>query len=250
MVEDDDKGADLIRLLLAAEGFDVVRAGSAEEALAMAPLHDLSLVTVDIRLPGIDGWELVARLRDDPALTDVPVIVITGDPDADLALAAGATSILQKPVSRADLRASLAVEGLHEDQVATRTVLVVDDDPLAVEMIAAFLPHPAYAVVRAFGGAEAIELARRLHPDLMLLDLMMPEVSGLDVVEALRQDAETASIPILVVTAKHITGVDRASLFAHSSQVVHVVQKAGFDRETFLDEVRRALPPVDQTVVR
>ncbi|MEO7745508.1 MAG: response regulator, partial [Actinomycetota bacterium] len=105
-----------------------------------------------------------------------------------------------------------------------------------------------YAVVRAFGGAEAIELARRLHPDLVLLDLMMPEVSGLDVVEALRQDSETAAIPILVVTAKHISGADRASLLGRSSKAIHVVQKAGFDRETFLDEVRRALPPLDRTV--
>jgi len=247
-VEDDDRGADLIRLLLAAEGFDVVRAASAEEALAMAPLHDLSLITVDIRLPGIDGWALVARIRADAVLLDVPVIVITGDVDADRALAAGATSILRKPISRADLRASLAHEGLHEDQVGTRTVLVVDDDPLAVEMIAAFLPHPAYAVVRAYGGAEAISLARRLHPDLVLLDLMMPEVNGLDVVEALRQDTSTAAIPILVVTAKNITSTDRASLLGQASQAIHIVQKAGFDRETFLDEVRRALPARDPAV--
>ena len=110
-------------------------------------------------------------------------------------------------------------------------------------MIAAFLPPPAYAVVRAYGGAEAIALARRLHPDLVLLDLMMPDVNGFDVVEALRQEASTSSIPILVVTAKQITPTDRASLTGQADQVIHVVQKAGFDRQAFLDEVRRALPP-------
>ena len=124
VVEDDDRGADLVRLLLEAEGFDVLRVTSAEEALLLAPSHELSLITVDIRLPGIDGWDLVARIRQDPALAAVPVIVITGDVDADLALAAGATSVLSKPLSRAALRASLAHEGWHDDHAATRTVLV------------------------------------------------------------------------------------------------------------------------------
>ena len=85
-------------------------------------------------------------------------------------------------------------------------MLVVDDDPKAVEVIAAFLPAPAYAVVRAYGGSEAIALAQRLRPDLILLDLMMPDVNGFDVVEALQRNADTARIPILVVTAKQITG--------------------------------------------
>ena len=246
VVEDDDRGADLIRLLLAAEGFDVLRAASAEEALLLAPMHDFSLITVDIRLPGMDGWDFVARIREDAALANVPVIVITGTVDADLALAAGATSVLHKPISRADLRAKLAHEGLYDDQVTTRTVLVVDDDPLAVEMIAAFLPQPAYNVVRAYGGAEAIAQARRLRPDLVLLDLMMPEVNGFAVVDALRNDPVTASIPIMVVTAKHIVGADRAGLSRQDDQVIHVVQKAGFDRQSFLDEVRRALPPMKQ----
>ena len=84
-------------------------------------------------------------------------------------------------------------------------MLVVDDDPKAVEVIAALLPAPAYAVVRAYGGSEAISLARRVSPDLILLDLMMPEVTGFDVVEALQRSPDTSQIPILIVTAKHIS---------------------------------------------
>jgi len=242
VVEDDDAAADLLRLLLEAEGLAVVRAASAEEALEVAPQHILSLITLDIRLPGMDGWELLSRMQADPALAQVPVIVVAGDIDANRALAAGAAAILQKPISRAELKESLAQHGLHDDQEATRTVLVVDDDPKAVELVAALLPAPGYAVVRAYGGAEAIVLAQRIKPDLILLDLMMPDVSGFDVVEALQRDTETADIPILVVTAKQITDLDRAILKGDAGKVIHIVGKAGFDRQAFLTEVRSALP--------
>ena len=110
-------------------------------------------------------------------------------------------------------------------------------------MIASLLPPPAYSVVRADSGSQAIQLARRLRPDLILLDLMMPEVSGFDVVEALQHDEETARIPILVVTAKDISAQDRATLNAHHEQTVGIVEKAGFNRAGFLAEVRRALLP-------
>ena len=115
--------------------------------------------------------------------------------------------------------------------------------PKAVEVIAAFLPAPAYAVVRAYGGGEAITLAQRLRPDLILLDLMMPEVNGFDVVEALQRNTDTARIPILVVTAKQVTAQDRAARNRDPGKVIHIVEKAGFDRVRFIAEVRRALLP-------
>jgi CheY-like chemotaxis protein len=122
--------------------------------------------------------------------------------------------------------------------------LVVDDDPKAVEVIAALLPTPAYETVRAYGGQEAIVLAHRMHPDLILLDLMMPEMSGFDVVHALKSNPGTASIPILVITAKQVTTRDRAALAAgpDSDHAIHIIEKTGFNRAYFMDEVRRALP--------
>jgi CheY-like chemotaxis protein len=122
------------------------------------------------------------------------------------------------------------------------TVLVVDDDAKAVEVLAAYLPAPGYAVVRAYGGREAIALAARLQPDLVLLDLMMPEVNGFDVVRALSEQPETAAIPILVVTAKQITEADRTALGANQDNIIRIVEKSGFNKVRFLSEVRRALP--------
>jgi CheY-like chemotaxis protein len=93
-------------------------------------------------------------------------------------------------------------------------------------------------VLRASGGKEAIELARREAPDVIVLDLMMPDVNGFDVVEALNETHDTATIPILVVTAKWITAEDRAKL---KGCVTSIMEQAAFDRDRFRDEVRRAM---------
>jgi DNA-binding response OmpR family regulator len=243
VVEDDDQSADLVRLLLEAESFTVLRASSAEAALLLAPQQPLSLITLDLQLPGINGWEFLARIREITSLAHVPVVIISALPVANLALTRGAAAVLEKPFSGAQLKASLAGLGLHPSQGHSRTVLVVDDDPKAVEVIAAFLPAPAYTVVRAYGGGEAIALAKKLRPDLILLDLVMPGVSGFDVVEALRRDAEVACIPILIVTAKQITALDRAALNSNAGEDIGIVAKAGFNRVAFMNDVRSALAP-------
>ena len=189
----------------------------------------------------MDGWEFLLRISESSDLARVPVVVIAGEAASNMALAGGAAAVMQKPISRSHLQTSLAGLGLHPNEKKTHTILVVDDDPKAVEVITAFLPTPAYAVVRAYGGAEAITLARSLRPDLILLDLMMPVVNGFDVVEALQNNPTTANIAILVVTAKTITEMDRAALSNNSDQIINIVEKAGFSQERFIAEVRRAL---------
>jgi CheY-like chemotaxis protein len=201
----------------------------------------LSLIALALELPGTDGWELLLQLRNVTTLAHVPVVIIAGNAKDNLTLAGGAAAVLQKPISRAQLKASLDHLGLQPNSAHTHTVLVVDDDPKAIEVIAAFLPAPAYGVVRAYGGAEAIALAERIRPDLILLDLMMPEVNGFDVAAALQANPDTARIPILVVTAKQITPKDRAVLNSNPAKVIHIVEKAGFNRAHFVSEVRRAL---------
>jgi CheY-like chemotaxis protein len=158
-----------------------------------------------------------------------------------MALTGGAAASLQKPINRAQLRASLASIGLQPVEDCTRRVLVVEDDPNALEAIAEFLPAPAYEVVRANGGREAITLAERVHPDLILLDLMVSDVNGFDVVEALRKGATTADIPIVVVTAKQINGRDGDATNDAPGDDEPAAKKSSFSKEGFISEVRRAL---------
>jgi CheY-like chemotaxis protein len=160
-------------------------------------------------------------------------LVVEDDPHA--------AAVLQKPISRTQLIASLARLGVQPAAFVTRTVLVVDDDPKAVEIIATFLPVSEYTVVRAYGGAEAITLAERLRPDVVLLDLMMPDINGFDVVEALQRNNITARIPIIIVTAKHITEQDRTALSTGSDMVVEIVQKSALTRSDFVAGVSRAI---------
>jgi CheY-like chemotaxis protein len=241
VVDADDQSADLIRLLLEAEGFTVQRAASTPAALEAAPRQTIHLIAVALELAETDGWEFLRHLRNLTNLATVPVVIVAGKEQSNLALLGGAAAVLQKPVSRAELKASLDGLGLHPTSERVYTILVVDDDPKAVEVIATFLPAPAYAVVRAYGGAEAINLAERIRPNLILLDLMMPEVSGFEVADALQRNPDTARIPILVVTAKQITPSDRAQLNATPGKIIHIVEKAGFNRAHFVSEVRRAL---------
>jgi len=102
---------------------------------------------------------------------------------------------------------------------------------------------PGYAVVRAYGGKEAIALAQQLRPDLILLDLMMADISGFDVVEVLQSHADTARIPILVVTSKLTTPQELALLNSNPDNLIRMVEKAGLNRINFIAEVRRALSP-------
>ena len=242
VVEDDDDSAAVVCKLLAAEGFAVLRASSAEEALRMAPRQSLDLITLDTELPGISGWQFLATIREHDNLGTVPVVVVSGASDGPLALAEGAVAVLQKPISHAALKQALTNVGFYDEQDRTRTVLVVDDDPRAVELIAAYLTLPDYVVVRAYSGLEAVALTHQVQPDLILLDLMMPEVSGFDVVRALKSDPGTSGIPILVVTARDITALDRKALNTDPSHAVRIIRKAGLNATDFMAEVRRALP--------
>ncbi|MGV8977141.1 MAG: response regulator [Cellulomonas sp.] len=242
VVEDDHDAADLLHILLEADGFTVLHARTAEEGLELVSRNQLDLITLDIQLPGIGGWEFLSRIRQETANHRVPIVIISGTSTGQLAaLAAGADAILQKPISHSELTRVLLSIGFKHVLDRTQTVLVVDDDPLAVELIAAYLKARACATVRAYGGDEAIVLAKQVRPDLIVLDLMMPEVSGFDVVHALKADPRTANIPIIVVTAAEVTAQDRQILNANRSSAVRIIKKAGFNRADFMAEIRRSL---------
>ena len=239
VVEDDYDAAELIRLQLVSEGFSVLHATSAEAALVLATQHPLSLIILDIILPDMDGWEFLNRLKQVPELRRVPVVIISIVSDGKRGFSLGAAAVLQKPISRQELYETLVGLGLLPvtEGVALK-VLVVDDDPKAVELVAVRVQGLAGTVLRAYGGREAIETARRELPNVIVLDLMMPDVNGFDVVAALSDDSDTARIPIMVVTAKQITPEDRVKL---NGYVTTIMEKSSFDRERFISEIRRAM---------
>ncbi|MDB5218990.1 MAG: sensor protein, partial [Myxococcaceae bacterium] len=239
VVEDDAYAAELIRMQLEAEGFAVVHASTAEEALALATLQPLALITVDILLPGMDGWELLGRLKEIPTVRHVPVLIISLVADRNRGFALGAAAVMQKPIGRQELQDSLVALGLLPvPEGRALKVLIADDDPKAVELIAVRILGLATTVLRAYGGQEAIDVARKELPHLIVLDLVMPDVNGFDVVEALNEQPATARIPILIVTANPVTTEDRAKLSRH---VMAIMEKGEFGRDRFSAEVRKAM---------
>jgi CheY-like chemotaxis protein len=239
IIEDDDQAAELLRLQLDSAGFRIVRAATAESGLQLAALECPDLVTLDIMLPDMDGWDFLKRFKKYPQYAGVPVVIVSIVADRNRGLSLGASQVLQKPVSRKGLARALAAAGIPVgNDGRQRTVLVVDDDPKAVKLLGSYLDSAGYRVLSAIDWQEGIDLARREHPDLIVLDLLMPEVNGFEVVEALKRDAVMATIPIVIVTAKQMNAEDLARL---NGDVMKVIEKSEFDRGQFIGEVKRAM---------
>ncbi len=238
VIEDDEKAAQILRLILENQGFRVAWAADGERGLALAAAERPALISLDLLLPGLGGWEALQRIRTEPRLAGVPVVICSVVADQERGYALGAARVLQKPVSRATLIDALTGLGFGCNGRKEFTVLVVDDNPQAVDLVAKNLSGSGAEVVRAYGGREAIATALQMLPDLVVLDLMMPNVNGFDVVEALKSRPETAGVPILILTAKEITATDRRRL---NGYVEKIVQKGKFNTEDFLREVKRAM---------
>jgi CheY-like chemotaxis protein len=239
VVDHDPTSAELIRVQLEAEGFSVVHATSAAIALDLATTQPFSLITMDVLMPGVDGWEFLHQIKQLEQVTRVPVVIISTAADRHKSIALGAAAVLEKPVLRQEMYDMLVELGLFPALGGHRLkILVVDDEPDAVELIAGRLFGLASTVLRAYGGREAIDIARKELPDLILLDVIMPDVNGFDVVYALDAKPETARIPILVVSGKAITADDRVKL---RSRVVTILDKSEVDLDRFTLEVRRAM---------
>jgi signal transduction histidine kinase/DNA-binding response OmpR family regulator len=238
IVEDDDQAAGKIEHALREEGFRCLRAATAEDGLVTAAREHPDLIRLDVFLPQMDGWEFLERLQSDRDLAGVPVVIVSIAAGLEFGLALGATRVLQKPFTKLELQAALAGLVPPCPQSAHGTVLIVDDNAQAVELLAGYLAGTGYHVLRAYGGKEAVRTARTARPDLVLLDLMMPDTSGFDVVAQLKSDAATDDIPIVIVTAKDVTAEDRSAL---NGSVERILAKTGMARHDLVAEVRRAL---------
>jgi CheY-like chemotaxis protein len=215
-----------------------LQAGTAEAGLEQAGRVPPDLVTLDINLPGIDGWEFLQGFRKLPQFANIPVVIVSVIADRSRGLSLGANRVLQKPVGREELVQALHAMGFPCSIAPPKTLLVIDDDPKVVQLLANYLTPAGFKVQSAFGGQQGIEVARRELPDLIVLDLMMPEVSGFDVVDALKLDPITASIPIIILTAQSFSARDRALL---GTDVHQVMEKSGFKHDQFVSEVRLAM---------
>jgi CheY-like chemotaxis protein len=232
VVDDDPNALDLLGRTLQEAGVKVVTASDGPEALNLARTLNPAAITLDVLMPGMDGWEVLRELKADPATQDIPVIMVTMTDDRALGYALGATEFLTKPVQRTQL-VQLLERYAPED--TERRALVVDDKLENREVLRRALEQEGWQVSEAENGQVALERLAEQTPSLILLDLMMPVMDGFEFVMEMHKLDSSKSIPIVVVTAKDVTEEDRRRL---NGDVVGLIQRGGLDRESLLALLR------------
>ncbi|MBI4543793.1 MAG: response regulator [Gemmatimonadetes bacterium] len=232
VIDDDAAARELVRRSLSREGFRVEEAASGEAGLRRARELHPDVITLDVIMPGLDGWAVLAALKADPELADIPVVMLTILDNQNLGFALGATEYLTKPVDRERL---LAVLGRYRRGDGEGPVLIVEDDAAIRSMLRRILEREGYAAIEAENGRAALERMLQQRPQLVLLDLVMPEMDGFEFAAALREREEWRTIPVIVVTAKELTAADRQRL---NGFVEAILQKGAYTRERLLAEVR------------
>jgi signal transduction histidine kinase/CheY-like chemotaxis protein len=238
LVVDDDKATrELISRGLQREGFRTMAAGSGDEAIHLARQERPDAISLDVLMPGMDGWTVLRALKGDPLTAAIPVVMVSMLDDRDIGYALGAADYLTKPIDREKLAAALR---RFRQGPLPRPVLVIEDDPATREVVRRALERDGWIVTEADNGKSGLESLARAVPDLVVLDLMMPEMDGFEFVAELRKTEAGRRIPVVVVTAKEITAEDRERL---DGQVRRIFEKGSFSREELTAELRRALGP-------
>jgi len=232
VIDDDPVMGDVIAQHLKLE-YQVVKLSDSRSAVEQARQQQPNVVILDVLMPHQDGWEVLQALKADPATKDIPVVICSALNEEKMAFSLAADEYLVKPIKPDELRQSI------ERFVPTGgKVLAVDDDPNALEIVLRVLGGTSYEVVTAADGSGGLTMAHEQAPDVIVLDLMMPGMSGFEVLANLRADPLTAQTPVVVITAKDLTFEERKRL---QSGVTALLQKGQFTSEEFVNTMRRVI---------
>ena len=232
IIDDDPEICELLQRSLSKEGFRTVCASSGQEGLHLAKSLRPDVITLDVMMPGMDGWAVLTALKADPELADIPTIMLTMVDDKNMGYALGAADYLVKPVERDRLVSIL--NKYRSGMQSGFAALVVDDESTNRDLLGRMLRKEGWTVHEAVNGREALRMMQN-PPQLILLDLMMPEMDGFEFVEEFCRHQEWKAIPIVVVTAKQLTQEDRLRL---KGSVKKVLLKGSYHIDQLLAEVR------------
>ncbi len=237
IVEDDRMASNLLTVYLTNAGYNVIVAVDGEEAIKKAKEYHPFFITLDIMLPKVDGWDVLSELKNSPDTADIPVIIVSIVDNKELGYSLGAAEYLIKPIDREKLintvNACIAPE---RNKGKPMKILVVDDDEKAVKYMSAILENAGFEALKAYSGNAGINLAINSNPDLIILDLIMPEVSGFDVVEKLRIHPTAKGIPIIICSAKDITLADKKKL---NGNILVIVKKGSHTKDDLLTAIKK-----------
>ena len=224
VIDDDPSARSIMSRFLAREGFEAVVARDGDEGIALARELRPRFITLDVMMPGRDGWSVLKELKSTPELADIPVVMATITDERSTGYSLGAADFLTKPIDRERLAEMLERFRVRDGQPS---VLVVEDDPTAQQLMRRLLLDCGCRVRAAADGRRGLEELRREAPDLIVLDLIMPEMDGFEFVAALQERPEYGDIPVVVVTAADLTPEDRQRLNGRVEEIMSKVNAEG-----------------------
>jgi hypothetical protein len=220
---------------LAAEGFRTAVAINGEEGLRLASELHPSAITLDVQMPLLDGWAVLSTLKSDADLREIPVIMVSITDDRNLGYALGAAEFLTKPIDRERLASVL---GRHAATRSPSHVLIAEDDFSTADVLRRTLESAGWIVTRAKNGNDALDQLAVGRPDAILLDLLMPQMDGFELLERLQARDDWLTIPVVIITAKELTAEDHRRL---NGSVQSIIEKGAYGHDAVLARVKQQL---------
>jgi len=239
VIEDDPKAVDLLRIYLSEAGYAAEIAKDGEEGLEKAKRLSPNAIILDVLLPKVDGWNFLSQIKADATTKDIPVIIVSIVDQKGKGFALGAADYLVKPIKKETL--IKALETINWEPKARKTpikILAIDDDPKAVELIAAALEPKGFKVLKTYGGEEGVEVAKAEQPDVIILDLLMPGVNGFEVLDRLEKAPATKKLPIIIFTVKHLSAKEKQRL---KGRIARLAPKQEYSPQRLVGMVRQVL---------
>ncbi|TAK10908.1 MAG: response regulator [Anaerolineae bacterium] len=232
VIDDDPSARDLMARFLEKENLRVITAENGRLGLEMAQELRPDVITLDVVMPDLDGWAILSTIKTNPDLKDIPVIMVSMLGDRNTGYMLGAADYLIKPIDREQL--SRTLHKYRCDVGACKLLLVEDDEPTR-SMMRSLLTREGWRITEAENGRVGLDKVKKELPDLILLDLMMPEMDGFDFLHAIRTVPGASTVPVVILTAKDLTAEDQRRL---SGYVESIYQKGSYAKEDLLSEIR------------
>ena len=234
VIDDDPMVRELMERFLAKDGFRVVQATNGDEGMRLARDEGPCVITLDVMMPGSDGWSVLAHLKSDPLTAEIPVVMLTIVDDRQHGFALGAADYLTKPIDWQRLGAILRkyLAPGHGD-----TVLVVEDNAESREVVRKYIEREGWKIVEAADGEQGLRAFAETRPALILLDLMMPVLDGFGFLDELSKRFPTHRVPVVVLTAKELNSADFVRL---NGRVARILEKGDLTHlEKLMELIRR-----------
>jgi CheY-like chemotaxis protein len=239
VVDDDNNSNELLSIILREAGFSVASYYSGKNLLNVSKKLKPDIITLDILLPDTNGWLVLRQLKNDPMTASIPALIISVANNNELGIAFGATYSFTKPIRRTELMDSLK-EITRKLRLENPGVLIIDNDENTLELLNSMIEHEGFIVTKAHGGNEGLEkLFSERQPDILILDLMMPGVSGLDIISRMRADSRTKDIPLIVCTSGDFTEKNIDELNSELEvHLVSIMKKGTFGRKELINRIK------------